>query len=163
MSHQATFRPATDDDVSFVKETLYLALSWDPADPIPPFDAVVDHPEIAKYHTDWIRPGDAGVVAEVDGGFAGMAYYRLFPEDDHGQGFYDAETPELAIGLRHEFRGAGIGGQLMQELEAEARRAGVPRISLSVSKGNPAARLYERLGYRYVPDAHEELMLLDLT
>jgi ribosomal protein S18 acetylase RimI-like enzyme len=163
MTHQATFRPATDDDVSFVKETLYLALSWDPEDPIPPFDAVVDHPEIAKYHEAWMRSGDAGVIAEVDDGFAGMAYYRLFPDDDQGQGFYDAETPELAIGLRHEFRGAGIGGRLMKELEAEARRTGVPRISLSVSKGNRAARLYERLGYRYVSDAHEELMLLDLT
>ena len=163
MTHQATIRPATDDDLSFVKETLYLALSWDPEDPIPPFDAVVDHPEITKYHAGWMRPGDAGIIAEIDGAFAGMAYYRLFPDDDRGQGFYDSDTPELAIGLRHEFRGAGIGGRLMKELETEARRTGVPRISLSVSKGNPAARLYERLGYRYASDGHEELMLLDVT
>ncbi len=163
MTHEATSRPATDADLPFVKETLYLALSWDPEDPIPPFDAVVDHPEIAKYHAGWMRPGDAGIIAEVDGAFAGMAYYRLFPEDDHGQGFYDAETPELAIGIRHGLRGAGIGSRLMRELEAEARRREVPRISLSVSKGNPAARLYERLGYRYVSEDHDELMLLDLT
>lgn len=163
MIHGATFRPATDADLPFVKETLYLALAWDPEDPIPPLEVVVNHPEINKYHTGWMQPGDAGYIAEVDGAFAGMAYYRLFPEDDRGQGFYDADTPELAIGLVHDFRGAGIGGRLMKELEAEARRTGVPRISLSVSKGNPAARLYGRLGYRYVSDADDELMLLDLT
>lgn len=163
MTHQATYRRAADDDEPFVKETLYLALAWDPDDPIPPLDVVVSHPEIAKYHAGWMRPGDAGIIAEVNGGFAGMAYYRLFPEDDHGQGFYDADTPELAIGIRHEFRGAGIGSRLMEKLEAEARRTGVPRISLSVSKANPAARLYDRLGYRYVSDPDEELMVLDLT
>ena len=163
MTHRTTFRPATAGDLPLVKEALYLALSWDPDDPIPPFAVVVAHPEIAKYHDGWMRPADAGMIAEVDGAFAGMAYYRQFPKHDHGQGFYDADTPELAIGLRHEFRGAGIGSRLMKDLEAEARRAGFPRISLSVSKGNPAARLYERLGYRYVSDSHEELMVLDLT
>jgi GNAT superfamily N-acetyltransferase len=162
MTPHATFRPAIVDDLPLVTETLYLALSWDPADPIPPFETVVSHPEIAKYHDGWMRPGDAGVVAEVDGGFAGMAYLRLFPEEDRGQGFYDADTPELAIGVRHLFRGTGIGTRLMNDLASDARDRGVPRISLSVSKGNPAAALYTRLGYRYVSDEDGELMVLDL-
>ena len=162
MTHQATFRPATADDLPLVKETLYLALSWDPDDPIPPFEVVVAHPEMAKYHDGWMRPGDAGIVAEIDGAFAGMSYYRLFPKDDQGQGFFNDETPELAVGLRHEFRGRGIGTQLIERLVCEARRTGLPGISLSVSNGNPAARLYERLGYRHVSDDDEELMLLNL-
>ncbi|NNJ48133.1 MAG: GNAT family N-acetyltransferase [Acidimicrobiia bacterium] len=163
MTDEATYRPATPDDLPLVTETLYLALSWDPEDPIPPFEVVVSHPEIAKYHDGWMRPGDAGVVAEIDGAFAGMAYLRLFTDDDHGQGFYDADTPELAVGVRHDFRGSGIGTRLMQELERQARNRGVPRISLSVSKGNPAANLYVRLGYRWVSDEDDELMVLDLT
>ena len=162
MQHEAIYRPATSDDLPLVKETLYLALSWDPQDPIPPFDAVVSHPEIAKYHDGWMRPGDAGVVAETDGAFAGMAYLRQFTDDDHGQGFYDADTPELAIGVRHDLRDTGIGTRLMQELERDARDRGVPRISLSVSRGTPAANLYSRLGYRRVSD-DEELMVLDLA
>ena len=130
-------RPATASDLDLVKQTLYLALAWDPDDPIPPFEQVVDHPEVAIYHTDWMRPGDAGVVAEDDGAFAGMAYYRLFPPDRHGQGFLDPETPELAIAVVPEMRGRGLGGRLLEALTAEAGRSGVMRISLSVSTGNP--------------------------
>ncbi len=159
---QPTYRAATSADHPFVQQTLYLALAWDPEDPIPPIEVVVRHPEIAKYHTDWMRPGDAGVVAEVDGVFAGMVYYRMFTDDDHGQGYLDSETPELAIAIVEEYRANGVGTRLMEEMTAEARRAGVPRVSLSVSKGNPAVRLYERQGYEYVSDDDEELMVLEV-
>jgi len=36
------------------------------------------------------------------------------------------------------------------------RGAGYPRASLSVQKENPAARLYERLGFRIVDDGFDE-------
>jgi GNAT superfamily N-acetyltransferase len=157
-----TYRSATSTDHGLVQQTLYLALAWDPADPIPPLDVVVAHPEIAKYHADWMRPGDAAVVAEVDGEFAGLAYYRMFTDDDRGQGYLDSDTPELAIAITHEHRGQGIGTRLMNELADVARANGMRKISLSVSRGNPAAHLYERLGYRYVSDDDEELMVLNL-
>lgn len=50
------------------------------------------------------------------------------------------------IALLSEHRGKGIGSQLLQELIAESRRKGVP-LTLQVFKTNPAARLYERLGF----------------
>ena len=155
-------RAATSQDLDLVKRTLYLALAWDPNDPIPPFEQVVDHPEIAIYHTDWMRPGDAGVVAEVEGAFAGMAYYRRFPPERHGQGYVDEETPELAIAVVPEMRGQGLGGRLLTALTAEAVRSGIARLSLSVSTGNPARRLYERHGYRPASDDDPELMMLVL-
>ena len=58
---ELVLRPATGADLPIVKQTLYLAVSWDPDDPIPPFAEVVDHPEMAIYHDGWMRPGDAGV------------------------------------------------------------------------------------------------------
>ena len=155
-------RPATSQDLDLVKRTLYLALAWDPDDPIPPLEQVVDHPEIAIYHTEWMRPGDAGVVAEVAGAFAGMAYYRLFPPERHGQGYLDPETPELAIAVVPEMRGQGLGSRLLDSLTAEAVRSGVARISLSVSAGNPARRLYQRHGYLPASEENPELLVLTL-
>ncbi len=54
--------------------------------------------------------------------------------------------------LAPEIRCQGIGGRLVQSLQAEARQAGKP-LSLHVLKGNRATRFYERLGFRYTGDA----------
>lgn len=144
-------RPAGSEDLCLVKRTLYTALSWDPDDPIPPFETVVAHAEIALYHEGWMREGDDGVVAELDGGeFAGMAICRQFDQDDLAQGFVDSTIPELAVGVEPEHRGGGIGRRLIKRLHESRRAAGVQRMSLSVNAGNPALRLYEELGYREV-------------
>jgi ribosomal protein S18 acetylase RimI-like enzyme len=50
------------------------------------------------------------------------------------------------IALLAEHRGCGIGGKLVGELIAEARRRTV-HVELQVMKTNRAARLYERLGF----------------
>jgi ribosomal protein S18 acetylase RimI-like enzyme len=50
------------------------------------------------------------------------------------------------IALLPGWRGQGIGGSLITNLQAEAREARKP-LRLSVLPHNPAARLYERLGF----------------
>jgi ribosomal protein S18 acetylase RimI-like enzyme len=40
-----------------------------------------------------------------------------------------------------------VGTALLDALIVQARQAGVGALSLSVEEGNPAARLYERLGF----------------
>jgi ribosomal protein S18 acetylase RimI-like enzyme len=52
----------------------------------------------------------------------------------------------LDISLLSEFRGRGIGRELITMLISEAARSGAV-VRLSVVRGNPAARLYERLGF----------------
>lgn len=158
-----TLRTATSDDHELVRWTLFTALAWDPEDPIPPMDVVVSHPKIAVYHEGWMRPGDAGVVAELDGEFVGMAYCRLFDADQGSQGFYDDETPELAVAVDAVHRGNGTGARLIAALHGKLVEAGVARMSLSVAGGNPARRLYPRLGYRTVKETDGDLlMLIDL-
>jgi ribosomal protein S18 acetylase RimI-like enzyme len=57
------------------------------------------------------------------------------------------------IALLTEFRNAGIGSRLIQDLMKEATAAGKP-ITLHVVVTSPAVRLYERLGFRRTgPDA----------
>ena len=51
------------------------------------------------------------------------------------------------IALLPEYRNAGIGRRLIQELMEEAASAGKP-IHLHVLVSSPAVRLYERLGFR---------------
>ena len=163
MATPVTYRPATDDDRPLADRTLYLALSWDPEDPIPPMDVVVSHPKIAVYVEGWMRPGDAGFVAEKDGAFVGMAFCRRFDDGTDAQGFYDSETPELAVGVEHAFRGQGVGGQLITLLSDVLAASGVERMSLSVATANPALALYRRLGYREVRGGEDDLvMVVDL-
>ena len=135
--------------------TRQAALARDPADPIPPFETVVAHPTIAIYWQGWMQPGDAGVVAEVDGETLGMAYCRLFAADAGSQGFCDELTPEPAIGVAAARRGRGIGERLIRSLAAALLVDGVPRLSLSINPPNPAKRLYERLGFATVR-SHED-------
>ena len=56
------------------------------------------------------------------------------------------------IALLPEFRGAGIGGALLNDLLAEAAQTG-RQVTIHVDKFNPALRLYQRLGFRIVHDA----------
>ena len=57
----------------------------------------------------------------------------------------------MDIALLPKFRGAGIGSQLLGDLQKEARVAG-KALSIHVEKFNPALRLYERLDFRVLED-----------
>ena len=134
-------------DIEVLKRALFEAVSWNPERELPPYEFVVAHPELARYHEGWGRSGDLAVIAERDGEAVGASLCRLFTEDDHGHGYVDDETPELAVAVWERHRGHGVGTRLMEAIEDAARAAGFSRISLSVDSDNPARRLYERLGY----------------
>jgi GNAT superfamily N-acetyltransferase len=142
-----TLRELRADDLDFLRAMLLEALFWTPAKERYPDELVLAHPQVSVFHEGWGRPGDAGVVAEVAGRPAGAAWYRLFTEAEHGEGFVDEETPEVAIAVVPEQRGAGLGTALLQALHDRARADGLGRLSLSVDADNPAKHLYARLGY----------------
>lgn len=58
----------------------------------------------------------------------------------------DAEILLRDIALLTEYRNAGIGSRLLQDLMTEAASAGKP-INLHVLSTSPAVRFYERLGF----------------
>jgi ribosomal protein S18 acetylase RimI-like enzyme len=57
----------------------------------------------------------------------------------------------IDIALLPEYRGAGIGGRLMQDVLSEAAAAG-KTVQIHVERNNPALRLYERLRFRMLED-----------
>jgi ribosomal protein S18 acetylase RimI-like enzyme len=86
-------------------------------------------------------PGATFDVIEVDGSVAGRLYVH--------RGAADIRIMDIA--LLPEFRGRGIGTQLLRGLLAEGAESG-RTVSIHVEHGNPARRLYERLGFAPVED-----------
>lgn len=149
------FRPATAADGPVLRAFLHLAIFVPAGGPAVPLD-VVDRPALARYVAGWGRPGDAGVLCADATHVLGAAWCRRFPANEPGYGFVDAATPELAVAVRPEHRGRGIGTALLERLIAAAG----PALSLSVDRDNPAARLYARMGFRIVTSAGRSITML---
>lgn len=140
-------RPAGASDLEHLKLALYEAVAWNPERELPPYEVTIEHPELARYHAGWGRHGDLAVIAEDEGAVVGAVLCRLFTEGDHGHGYVDEQTPELAVAVWDGYRGRGVGAELIGALEDAVRLEGIAQMSLSVDAANPARRLYVRLGY----------------
>jgi len=152
------------DETPFLREMLYTALDWRQDVELPPVEWVLEHPQVAPFHIGWGRDGDTALVAEAEHARLGLVWYRFFTTEEHGEGFVDEETPEVAIAVREDQRASGVGTALMEAIHARARENGIARISLSVDRENPARRLYERLGYVDVePNDENGRMILELA
>jgi GNAT superfamily N-acetyltransferase len=159
-----TIRELSPADLRFLRRMLYEAIFWNPAKRRLPRWFVLRHREAVIYHRDWGRAGDTGFVAEDGGRPVGAVWYRFFTEAEHGDGYVDRETPELAIAVVAGQRGRGVGRTLMQAIHERARSDGLRRVALSVEEGNPARRLYLGLGYRdYEPGDGKGRMILELA
>jgi GNAT superfamily N-acetyltransferase len=157
-------RDLRPDETSFLRDMLYTALDWKADRWLPPKFVVVRIPQAAIFHKNWGRPGDTALVADEDGARIGLAWYRFFTDAEHGEGFVDEATPEVAVAVVDGHRGKGIGTALMDAIHTRAREQGIERISLSVDHDNPARRLYERHGYVAVAATEDdERMVLDLA
>jgi ribosomal protein S18 acetylase RimI-like enzyme len=140
-----SLRPATPADRDFLR-TVYastradeLALvDWDDAAKA----AFVEHQFSAQdqhYRTHY-ADGMFDVV-QVGGELAGRLYVHM--------GEHDVRIVDIT--LLPQFRGKGIGGALIGALLERAAASGRV-VSIHVEHGNPARRLYERLGFEPVED-----------
>jgi ribosomal protein S18 acetylase RimI-like enzyme len=150
----ATIRAATAADAPFLWEMLYQALHV-PLGQSPFPREILQQPEINQYLADWGRPDDFAWIAESEAQPVGAAWTRLLKQ---GYGFVDELTPELTVAVLPEYRGCGIGSKLLATLIAHARNH-YPALSLSVSADNPAARLYQRLGFETLGRAGTSLVM----
>lgn len=143
-------RPLTLADEPFLWEMLYHALYV--PEGYPPFPrGIVLKPEISRYLDGWGKPDDSGYLVLDSGKPVGAVWLRLLTGDQPGFGYNDETTPELSIAILPEYRGRGIGSQLITRL-IELAQSQYPAICLSVSPDNPAKALYLRMGFKVVEE-----------
>jgi ribosomal protein S18 acetylase RimI-like enzyme len=105
---------------------------------------------------------EADLLIELQMRARDAQYRSAFPLAEHaivevddvpaGRLVVDRRTYDLRIvdiDLLAAFRGRGVGSSLLGSLQAEAAQSG-RGISLQVARGNPAQRLYHRLGFHEV-------------
>ncbi len=136
---------------NFLYEAIYI-----PEGVEPPPKAIITSPELQVYVERFGESKDDwGFVAEVDGEIVGAVWVRIM--NDYGH--IDDETPSLAISLYKEYRGLGIGTAMMKEILSLLKSHGYSRVSLSVQKGNYAAKLYQKVGFEIVRENEEEYIM----
>jgi len=123
-------------------------------------DNPVLHELVSSYHVEDRVPHDASlldrILVPLLDGTAGRIWF--IEADDAPVGYValcygysiefggrDAFVDEIYVAPAH--RGRGIGATALHLLDVEARTLGVRAIHLEVDHGNPAARLYERVGF----------------
>ncbi len=155
-------RDIRPDELHLLKDFLYEAVFQREGEPRLPKN-IIDEPSIRNYIDDWGRPDDVCLVAVKGGKCMGAVWTRILSGDIKGYGYIDDFTPEFAVSLYKEYRGKGLGTELMQAMIQKLKERGYAQTSLSVQKDNPAYYLYKKLGFNVVAEPHDDyLMVLDL-
>ncbi|MCM1467069.1 MAG: GNAT family N-acetyltransferase [Alistipes sp.] len=148
-------RKLRENEQNILGDFLYEAIFIPKGVEAPPKD-IIRQPELWLYISDWGRKDDQCLVAEADGRIVGAVWSRIMKDYGH----IDEETPSLAISLYKEYRGRGIGTDLMKEMLVVLKDNGYKRVSLSVQKENYAYRMYRKLGFEAVAEQGEELIMV---
>lgn len=139
-------RPSLPTDTPALWEMLTYAARM-PDDLAANIAAAQADPFLKKYVEGWGRPGDVGVLAvDPNGETVGAVWVRLLEHNYYARNYAGENIPELAIGVRPEVRGQGVGAALMERLITEVT-GHYPALVLSVRLSNPALHLYQRLGF----------------
>lgn len=77
-----------------------------------------------------------------------------------GYGSIDETTPEFAISLYKEYRGHGIGTDLMKQMLQRLKEKNYPKVSLAVQKKNYAVNMYLTVGFRIIAETEEEFIMI---
>ena len=144
------------NETDLLKDFLYEAI-YIPEGVEPPNKEIVEKPELRVY-TDGFgsNKGDYCLVADSDGKVVGAAWTRIM--NDYGH--VDDNTPSFAISLYKEYRGQGIGTQLMTKMLDILKENGYKRASLAVQKANYAVKMYEKVGFKTIDENEEEYIMV---
>jgi ribosomal protein S18 acetylase RimI-like enzyme len=140
-----TFRPITEDDMAFLyrvyastREAEMALLAWSDQE-----------------KEEFLRFQFNAQHTYYQQHFAGTRFDLILLDGQPiGRLYLDRRNDEIRIvdiALLTEYRGQGIGGQIMEDILQEAKRARLP-VRIHVEQNNPALRLYYRLGFKKIGD-----------
>jgi diamine N-acetyltransferase len=110
----------------------------------PQVDYMVSKFQSSRAMAQQMREGYEYFATERDGRLIGYCAVQAHPAE--GSLFLSK------LYLLRDARGAGTGRVCMEFIEQLARRRGLRLLWLTVNKGNPAVKAYERLGFRIASD-----------
>ena len=112
---------------------------------------------LCRRHSEEVQCGD-GVGVALDEAVKACGGRVARKDEAHrieADGKLGVVVRDRAVGARCAVaaaaRGKGVGKQLLQWAEAQARAHSSTVLTLAVLNGNPARRLYERFGFEEVP------------
>lgn len=151
-----SIRKMTVSEYPMLNDFLYEAI-FIPDGIEPPPRNIITSPELQIYVDRFGElKDDFALVAEVEKKVVGAVWVRIM--NDYGH--IDDKTPSLAISLYKEYRGQGIGTDMMKEMLSLLKAHGYKRVSLSVQKTNYAIEMYRKIGFDIVRGNEEEWIML---
>ena len=150
------YRNIRPEEYEILKDFLYDAI-FIPEGMKAPSRDIIERPELKIYYEDFgTGKADNCIVAEDEEKIIGAVWTRIM--DDYGH--IDDETPSLAIAVKKDYRGQGIGKKLMSKMIELMRSQGYEKLSLSVQKANYASKMYTDLGFRILRENEEEYIMV---
>ena len=144
------------EEIPLLNDFLYEAIFIPEGMPAPP-RSIIENEDLQVYVRDFgMKADDRCLVAEVDGKVVGAVWTRVM--DDYGH-IADG-IPSLAISLYKDYRGRGIGTELLREMLQLLQRDGYPQVSLSVQKANYAFQMYQKARFEVMIETEEEYLML---
>jgi ribosomal protein S18 acetylase RimI-like enzyme len=147
-------RPIKPDEIGVLDDFLYEAI-YQPDIENPAPKNIIKKPELQIYIKDFGKPDDNCLVAVFDSRIVGAVWTRII----NGFGSVDDKTPEFAISLYREYRGRGIGTNLMREMLQLLHSKGYEQTSLAVQKENYAVKMYKAVGFEIICELEEEYLM----
>ena len=156
MIENLIIRKIRKEEYYLLEDFLYEAI-FIPAGAEKPSKEIIKNEELQVYIKNFgTYKDDNCVIAEYNDKIVGACWTRIM--NDYGH--IDNETPSFAISLYEEYRGKGIGTELMKSMLMLLKNKGYKRASLSVQKNNYAVKMYEKVGFKVDNENDEEYIML---
>ena len=151
-----TIRELKNNEYKILEDLLYEAI-FIPEGEKKPSREIIKNQELQVYIKDFGKYKDDNcLIAETDNKIIGACWTRIM--NDYGH--IDNSTPSFAIALYEEYRGHGIGTQLMRKMIELLKNKGYRQASLAVQKENYAVKMYKKVGFEVIKETSEEYIML---
>lgn len=152
-------REIRQEEIPVLERFLYEVIFIPEGTQAPPFEIIYGQ-EVYQYIKDFGAQDDYCLVAEVEGKIVGAAWSRVLDDELKGYGNIGKGIPEIAISLLKEYRGNGIGTELLSRLLELLHSKKYQKVSLSVQKENYAYRMYVKAGFVAIQEQAEDYLMV---